>query len=59
MNFFKSLLTTILGFFIALFLLFFVFVFIGAGIASMGKGAEKLELSEKSILELDLSTQNN
>lgn len=52
MKFLRNLLASILGFFIALFLIF-VFFFIVAAIAGDG---DKVVVKENSVLELDLST---
>lgn len=53
MNFLRNLLATIIGFFIAIFLLFLLIIGIGA---AMGSGDE-IEVKSNSVLELDLSTE--
>ena len=51
MAFLRNLLAAILGFFIAIFLLFFLF----AGIASMATSEKEITVKSNSVLELDLS----
>jgi len=53
MNFLRNLLATIIGFFIAIFLLIVLFIGIGAIIGS----DEEIIVKSNSILELDLSSE--
>ena len=53
MNFLRNLIAAILGFFIALFLLFLLFI----GIAAIAGSGEEIVIKPNSVLELDLSTQ--
>ncbi len=57
MSFFKSLLASIIGFFIALFLVFVTFIMIGVAVAGDESLSDKkkVELKPNSVLELDLS----
>ncbi len=55
MNFFKSLLASILGFFIALFIIIFLFGIMITSIAGSAFSKESNFLTSKSVLELDLS----
>ncbi len=52
MNFLRNLIAAILGFFIAIFLLFFLF----AGVAAMAGSDDPVVVEANSILELDLSS---
>ncbi|MBE7684676.1 signal peptide peptidase SppA [Tenacibaculum piscium] len=56
MNFLRNLLASILGFFIALFLLFFFFIGIAAVMGTGMSGDQEIFIKENTVLELDLST---
>ena len=56
MDFLRNILSTIIGFFIALGILFIVVIAIGAIAATTMGVAEKISLQSNSVLELDLST---
>ena len=55
MNFLQNILSTIIGFFIALGILFLLIIVIGAGLSIAMGSSEKLIINSSSILELDLS----